>query len=70
MARARLLVVRVNEVEHRAIDDLARHERLPVSTMMRRLTLKEADVRLGNARRAADAATRDDETQQAAAQTR
>jgi hypothetical protein len=43
MYRAYRLVIRLNKTERAAIDNLARVERLPASTLARRLLLREAD---------------------------
>lgn len=45
MYRTEKLIIRLNKVERAAIHRLARMERLPVSTMARRLLLAEADER-------------------------
>ena len=45
MLRTNMLVIRLTQIERAALDNLARSERLPVSTFARQLLLKEADRR-------------------------
>jgi hypothetical protein len=45
MYRTSKLVVRLNEAEHEAIRRLAQTERMPASTLVRRLLLREVDRR-------------------------
>ena len=45
MERTDRLVIRLSKVERAAVDRLAQAERLPASTLARRMLLKEADRR-------------------------
>jgi len=42
MSRTKQLVIRLGQDEHKALDRLAKNERLPTSTLARKLLLDEA----------------------------